>query len=137
MRSQGSRYHPSRNGLVTWCYQYFCVTWYWWQRTNTVTFIKINLLSFSEHFVVKFFQVWLGKSLLIFYLCGRLDLSCLLIDNSAGNRLHQGKRVVLYLRSVMYESPPSLSRAFTVWTPLSACPLLCGYSGLLVKWQKF
>ena len=58
-RSQCSSCYSSWNGLVTWCYPYFCVAWYRWQRTNPVTSIKISLLSLFEQFVLfaKFFKI--------------------------------------------------------------------------------
>ena len=52
--------------------------------------------------------------------------SVLLSPYSAGDRLHHGKRVARYVSRNMNGSLEPVSSFFTVCTPLSACPLLCG-----------
>ena len=44
--------------------------------------------------------------------------------------------VMAYVKKAMYGTLAFLSSLLVIWTEHSACPLLCGKSGLLVAWWK-
>ena len=69
-------------------------------------------------------------------LCGTLVRMTRPISSSAGDSLHQGNGVALYDNSARKGSLASLSSFLTVFTPLSAWPLLWGKWGLLVMCEK-
>ena len=66
----------------------------------------------------------------------RLDWMCLRMNNSAADSRHHGRGVDLSDSNDRHGSFKPFNSLFTVWTALSACPLLWGKCGLLLVCLK-
>ena len=105
--------YASSSLSVSSMYPNFYAIWKSCKGLNSVTLVEVFLLSLFEASVVSVSATW-----------GMFDRILRPISNSLGARFHHGRGVALYDNCARKRSLASLSRFFTVFTPLSAWPLL-------------